>query len=111
MNETEEAIVTVARLPVEDAFGADVKLKVDTLNVEGRWAFVLAKMSGVDLAKTSFAEAAREGLLSNQYAALLTKRQKRWELVDSIIGPTDPAWLSWVDTHEVPQKLFETRDA
>lgn len=111
MTETEEAIVTVARLPVEDAFGAGVKLKVETLNVEGSWAFVLAKVSGVDLAKSSLAEAAKEGGVSNQYAALLTKRQKRWELVDSVIGPTDPAWLAWVETHEVPEKLFETKDA
>ncbi|MGV3620258.1 MAG: hypothetical protein ACO1OB_05555 [Archangium sp.] len=111
MNEIETAIVDVARLPVEDAFGADVKLKVDTVNVEGSWAFVLAKISGVELSKTSLSEAAKEGLVSNQYAALLTKRQKKWELVDSVIGPTDPAWLAWVDTHEAPEKLFETKDA
>lgn len=111
MTETEEAIVAVARLPVEDAFGAGVKLKVETVNVEGSWAFVLAKVSGVDASKTALAEAAKEGGLSNQFAALLTRRQKRWELVDSVIGPTDPAWLAWVDTHEVPEKLFATKEA
>lgn len=109
MTDIEEAIVTAARAPVEDALGSEVKLKVEIVNVEGTWAFVLAKWSGVDASKTALADVEKEGGLSNQYAALLTKRQKRWELVDSVIGPTDPAWLAWVDTHEVPESLFATK--
>ncbi len=105
-----EAIVALARLPVEDTFGTNVNLKVDTVNVEGNWAFVFARWSGVDVSTSPLAEAAKEGLVSNRYAALLVKRPGGWELVDSVIGPTDPAWLAWVETHEAPEALFSLKD-
>lgn len=105
-----DEIVAVARGPLEEALGAGVALHVDTVKTEGDWAFALARFEGVDLTKTALADAAKEGLLSNRYAALLKRSGAGWALVASVIGPTDPAWLAWADEHDAPASLFATSD-
>ena len=106
----EQALVALASGPAQKELGSSVQLKVDTVKAEGPWALVVANLKDADgkpfnYAQTSYAEGAREGFVSHRYAALLRDRNGTWELVTSVIGPTDPAWLAWTE-HGAPESLL-----
>ena len=107
----QDTLVAVAAAPAQKELGAGVKLKVNTVNVEGAWAFVFADLQNadggpVDYARTPYAEGLRDGFVSRGYAALL-KDQGGWQVVTHIIGPTDPAWLAWPSEHGAPESVFK----
>lgn len=109
------ALVDLARAAVEKELSSPVKLDVSTVNTEGDWAFVLAELKAADgkpfdFSKSRLADAAHEGAVSRQCAALLKQRDGRWEVLTSVIGPTDPAWLSWSTAHGAPESLFTLPD-
>lgn len=106
----EQALIALARGPAEKELGSPVQLDVGAVKADGPWALVVANLKGADgkpfnYANTSFAEGAREGFVSHRYAVLFRERGGRWEIVTSIIGPTDPAWLSWTE-HGAPEALL-----
>lgn len=108
-------VVAVARAPVEEALGPEVALDVEALKTEGDWAFVLASLQDAegqpfDFTKSPLAGAAKKGLLSKRYAALLRDHEGRWELIAFVIGPTDAAWLAWPHEHGAPESLFALPD-
>ncbi|WP_404335001.1 hypothetical protein AB2M62_14960 [Sphingomonas sp. MMS12-HWE2-04] len=105
------AILDAARTPVSEALGKPVLFKVDALHHAGDWAFLRAEMqerggAPVDYAGTSKAEAAREGMVSRVYAALLRRTGGRWKVVECAIGPTDVAWAGWAQHHGAPAAIF-----
>lgn len=105
------AILDAARTPVAEALGKPVLFKVAALHRSGDWAFVRAEMqerggAPLDYAGTSKAEAAREGMVSRVYAALLRRTGDRWKVVECAIGPTDVAWADWAQRHGAPAAIF-----
>ena len=105
------AILDAARRPVAEELGRPPLFVVRTLNREGDWAFLFADMQAAggkpfDYAGTRKAEAARRGLVSHAYAALLRRRNGRWQVVEAAIGPTDLAWEGWPARHGAPGALF-----
>ncbi len=107
----EQALVGIARGPAEKELGGTVQLKVSTVKTEGPWALVVADLKGADgkpfnYAQTSYAEGAREGFVSHRYAVLLKDKGGNWEVAQSIIGPTDPAWIAWTE-FGAPESLLQ----
>lgn len=88
-----------------------LRLAAQNARVSGAWAFVLAEMRSddgrpFDFDGTPLAEAAREGYVSRECAALLARRDGRWEVVELRIGPTDAPWEGWAAKHHAPPALF-----
>lgn len=105
------AILDAARAPAEADLGKPVRFVVTRLERRGDWAFLLADMQNphgrpVDFAGSKLAEAAREGMVSHSYAALLRLKGGRWTVVDHATGPTDVAWEGWAADHGAPAELF-----
>lgn len=86
-------------------------LSPQTTRVSGTWAFVIAELrqpggQPFDYAGTPQAEAAREGYLSRQCVALLSRRDGRWQVLELRLGATDVAWSGWAAKHHAPAALF-----
>jgi len=107
-----KGIVDVARQSAEQRLSREVKLRVRQLAVDGPWAFLFAEMQGpdgkpVDYASTPLARAAREGVVSRAFAALLHREGSRWKITASAIGPTDVVWQNWSQEYRAPVQLFD----
>lgn len=105
------AILDAARIPVAEELGKPPLFAVRQLNREGEWAFLFADMQQqggqpFDYSGTRKAEAARRGLVSKSYAALLRKTDRGWRVVEAAIGPTDVAWEGWPAKYGLPEGLF-----
>ena len=106
-------LMDAARVPVVEKLKRDdVRFKVETLKVEGDWAFLVADMQDkagrpIDYAGTPLAEPAREGFLSRTYAALLKREDGRWALKAHALGPTDVAWAEWDRAYGAPSTLIQ----
>lgn len=88
-------------------------LSPQTTRVSGTWAFVVAELrqpggQPFDYTGTPQAEAAREGYLSRQCVALLSRRDGRWQVLELRLGATDVAWSGWAAKHHAPAALFAT---
>lgn len=107
-----KGIADVARHSAEQRLSREVKLRVRHLAVDGAWAFLFAEMQGpdgkpVDYAGTPLAQAAREGVVSRAFAALLHREGSRWTITASSVGPTDVAWQEWSRQYDAPAQLFD----
>ena len=105
------AMLDAARIPVSEELGKPPVLVVKQLNRAGDWAFLFADMqqqggAPYDYTGTPKSEAARRGLVSRSYAALLRKTDHGWRVVEAAIGPTDVAWEGWPAKYGVPRELF-----
>ncbi|MGY4397532.1 hypothetical protein ACVWZA_002726 [Sphingomonas sp. UYAg733] len=105
------ALLDVARAPVSKALGKPVLFQVDRLNRIGDWVFLLAQLADrggapVDYAGTPKADAARHGMVSRRYAALMRREGDLWVVVADAIGPTDVAWADWATRYDAPPALF-----
>lgn len=106
-----KSILDVAREPAEQQLSREVRFRVRRLAVDGPWAFLFAEMQGpdgkpVDYAGTPLAQAAREGVVSRAFAALLRRDGARWRIAASAVGPTDVAWQDWSQKYGTPAQLF-----
>lgn len=104
-------LLDVARAPVSKALGKPVLFKVERLSQIGEWAFLLVQLADrggapVDYAGTPKADAARHGMLSRRYAALLRRENNHWVVVIDAIGPTDVIWGDWASRYGAPPALF-----
>lgn len=106
-----EAILDAARAPLQQTLDQKVQFVVHQIRVGDDWSFVYAKMQradggAIDYSATSYKEAAKEGGVSQDYAALLHQHDGRWTVRAEVVGPTDPAWLAWPEEYKVPEALF-----
>lgn len=109
---TRAAILDAARFPVTEALHKRVLFKVERLHAEGGWAFVAAEMREPDGRRVSYAGTplageARQGFLSDNFAALLRRDGARWVVVAQAVGPTDVPWVTWSADHGAPPALFD----
>ncbi|MDT8760978.1 hypothetical protein MZO42_19945 [Sphingomonas psychrotolerans] len=108
---TRAALLEAARAPATKELGKAPEFRVDRLEREGDWAFLLATMQGpdgqpFDYRETPLAEAAQQGFVSRTYAALLRRGAGGWEVVAKAIGPSDVAWEGWSKQYGAPAALF-----
>lgn len=105
------ALLEAARAPVRAELGREPRFRIDQLDRDGEWAFLLATMQEADgrpfdFAGTPLADAAKHGAVSRTYAALLRRKTGGWEVVAKAIGPSDVAWEDWPTRYGAPAKLF-----
>ena len=105
------ALLEAARAPAGAALGKTPKFRVEQLQRDGDWAFLLATMEEADgrpfdFTGTPLADAAKQGMVSRSYAALLRRKAGGWEVVAKAIGPSDVAWEDWPRRYGAPAKLF-----
>lgn len=105
------ALLDAARGPVEDVLHQPVRFKVDRLKLSGNAAFLLATMEDangrpVSFDRTPLEAAARQGFVSQTYAALLRRTDGGWTVAAKAIGPGDVAWEGWAREFGVPASLF-----
>lgn len=106
-----DQLLAAAREPVEETLGKPPVLVTRELNSEGQWAFLFADLqqqdgTSYDYSGTVKAEAARRGVVSHAYAALLRRDENGWRVVECVIGPTDVAWEGWGRKYNLPASLF-----
>ncbi|WP_410658818.1 hypothetical protein [Amycolatopsis sp. lyj-112] len=114
-----EAIFEAATARLHKAFGDRVQVEVEHFDRIGPWVFLRGRMHGTDgerpyYAGTAYEARRADGTMSDVYVILLKKADdesadndpRSWRLADYAIGPTDVAWLTWPDKHEVPRVLF-----
>ena len=109
------ALLDAAHASVRAALAQPVRFVVERLRVDGDWGFLYAQMQredggAIDYAHTAFADAARAGMRSQDYAALLQRDGERWRVRTQAVGPTDPAWLAWPEQQGAPAALFDDAD-
>ena len=105
------AILDAARAPAAAQLGKPVQFKVERLERSGDWVFLRAAMQDgggrpVRFDGTPLAEAASQGFVSDQFAALLHREGGRWTVKAHAVGPTDVAWEDWDETYGAPPALF-----
>ena len=106
-------LLDTLRTPVAAELGQPVQFVVDTLRVQGDWAFYAGKVQrpdggAIDFARAGFAEQIAEGMFDGPGTYGLMRRQGgRWSVVAYVIGPTDVAYMGWHDEYGAPNSLFE----
>ncbi len=107
------ALRQAALQAVRERLGKDVKgevvFLVDSLRVQGDWAFASLRprrpsLKMIDWKGTIHEERAKEGLLDDGLYALLRREAnekgvKVWRVKEFDLGPTDVSWLAWPDLH------------
>ncbi|MEV7555705.1 hypothetical protein AB0N89_39320 [Amycolatopsis sp. NPDC089917] len=114
-----EAVFRAATARLDEEFGDQVQVAVEQFDRLGPWVFLQGTMRGTQAGRPYYAGTIYEnkradGVMSDVYVALLKKTSettvdddpRSWRLARYAIGPTDVAWLTWPDEHEVPQALF-----
>lgn len=107
-----QELLDIARGPVQKKLGRDVRFDVEQIRAGDGWGFVYAHMQDaegrvIDYAGTPLADAAGQGYVSPDYAALLQDVDGHWEVRADAIGPTDMVWLAWPEEYGAPRALFE----
>ncbi len=107
-------VLNAVRPVVEKETGGPVIFVVSVLNVMGGWAYaeVTPQRPGgekVDWRRTRFREAFEAGAFSGLVLALLRKKDDAWTVLDHFTGPTDVAWLEWVEKYKLPEAFFRQR--
>jgi hypothetical protein len=105
------ALLETARNAAAKELGKAPKFRVDQLQRDGDWAFLLATMQDAegkpfDYRGTPLADAAQQGFVSRTYAALLRRQGGEWNVVVKAIGPSDVAWEGWPTQYGAPASLF-----
>jgi hypothetical protein len=107
-----QAILDALRIPVSGELGAPIEFVVETLRVDGDFAFaqVSAQRPGgeaIDISRTPYAEAEAEGMFDGPtVVALLRQSGGAWSVVTYAIGPTDVVWEPWSAEYGAPAALF-----
>ena len=105
------AILNALRVPVEKSLKQKVQFDIDTIKVQGNWAFVNGmpqNASGGELnySITEYQEAIDEGIFDNNFQALLKKTGGKWKVVTYLIGCTDVCWIGWDEEFKAPKAIF-----
>ena len=108
------ALMDAARVPVQRALGQPVIFVVSTLRSDGNWAYLSARPvqpggQAIDWRQTPFARDWAADMMSDLVMVVMRRDADGWRAVEHVIGPTDVAWLGWVDAHGWPRALFTER--
>ncbi|HQF30017.1 MAG TPA: hypothetical protein PLJ34_01105 [Hyphomicrobiales bacterium] len=109
-----KAILDALRPRVEREIGAPVEFVVDTIRIDGDWAFVSVtpqRPGGrpIDWARTKWADAWRADFMSDVVQTLFRRKGRGWRMVEFAFGPTDVPWWSWKTTYGLPESFFMGR--
>jgi len=105
-----KAILDAIRPAIEAQMRAPVEFQINVMLSDGEWAFVAANPQHpgggeIDMERTAFAGKSDiiDGLTTY---ALVRFVGGRWYHVDDIVGPTDVAYMSWLEQYQVPKAVL-----
>jgi len=106
-----KAITDALRVPVQKKLKQQVVFKVDHLNVQNGWAFLLGAPQrpdggAIDYRDTPYADAYNAGAFGDDVMALLHKVGGQWRVVQYVIGATDVAYMGWDRRFHAPSAIF-----
>ena len=107
-------ILNALRPAIAREIGGNVSFVVHTLRVMDHWAYVSAdpvRPDGrpIDWRTTKFRLDVEADMFSGLVLALLRRSDSgQWTVADYALGPTDVAWVEWIDKHKVPEALFKS---
>jgi hypothetical protein len=106
-----KAILDALRVPVERELKQKIVFSVDTIKVQGTWAFVNGSPQNTNNETpnyngTPYQEAIDSEAFDNNFQALLRKTGKKWRVVKYLIGCTDVCWFDWWKTYKAPKAIF-----
>lgn len=105
-------LLDTLRPVAEQDLGQPVIFVVDSLRVQGRWAFATVHPRtpagwAIDFRLTRHATRMEEGMLGGDAIyALMRQTGARWVVRDYVIGPTDVAYAAWPDQFGAPAQLM-----
>ncbi|WP_428148992.1 hypothetical protein [Brevundimonas sp.] len=106
-------LLDTIRPGIQARVGQPVQFMVDTLRIQGDWAFYAGSIQQpngrpIDFSRTSYAEQLEEGMFDGPGTyALLQRTGGHWRLVDFVVGPTDMYHYGWPEEYGVPMSLVE----
>jgi len=105
------ALLDTLRPAVETKLKQKIVFVVNTINVQGSWAFVDGRVQTPDgkvpnWKNTPFAQAAKYGAQSDGISALLRKNAGSWKVVTNAIGCTDVCYVDWWKRFKAPKAVF-----
>jgi ketosteroid isomerase-like protein len=105
------AAMDAARAEANQQLQKPLKFEHEKIKSSGDWAFVMAQLrtpenKPFDYAGTKLADAAKEGMVSTRFVALLRTTDGVWQIIDHRIGPTDVVWEEWAKKYGAPAEIF-----
>lgn len=105
------AILDALRGPVARLIGGRIEFEVSQMRVFGDWAYVSATPrrpggQAIDWSQTRYAADMKADMMSDLVLGLLRRRGAGWRVVTHAIGPTDVAWIDWIDRYRAPKQVF-----
>ena len=108
-----KAVLDGLRPSIEKDLKQKVVFVVSQLRVYKGWAFVNCRpvkpdLKPIDFTKTRYREDLEQGMFDGDNTfALLKQVNGKWVTKAFVIGPTDVAWISWMETpFFAPKTLF-----
>lgn len=105
-----KAILDAIRPAIEAQMRGPVEFSITIMLSDGEWAFVGANPQRpgggeIDPETTAFAGQSEtmDGLTTY---ALVRYANGRWNHIDDIVGPTDVAYMSWLEQYQVPTAVI-----
>lgn len=110
-----KAVLDALRIPVERELKQKVVFSVDTMKVQGAWAFANGSPLNTNnetpnYRGTRYQEAIDSEAFDNNFQALLKKTGSKWKVVTYAIGCTDVCWYGWWTKYKAPKSIFPATD-
>ena len=105
------ALTDAARVPIATELGRPTLFRIETLRTAGDWAFLMgvpleADGTPFDWQRSPYARSWAADLMSDLVMVLLVRDRQGWRALHHVIGPTDVAWVDWMQIYDLPDTLF-----
>jgi len=105
-----KAILDAIRPAIEAQMRTAVEFQINVMLSDGDWAFVGAnpqRPGGGEIDPETTAFAGKSDMMDGLTTyALVRFANGRWNHVDDIVGPTDVAYMSWLEQYRVPNAVI-----
>ena len=99
------------RPSVENELKQKIVFVINTISVQGSWAFIDGRLQTTDgkvpsWKGTKYADAAKYGAQSDGISALLKRSGSSWRIIAKGIGCTDVCYADWWSRFKAPKAIF-----
>ncbi|MFZ1470172.1 MAG: hypothetical protein WAT09_14510 [Paracoccaceae bacterium] len=106
-----KVLADTARVPVEGLLQQPVIFVISVLNTDGTWAYlqgtpVRPNGKPINWKATPYANDIAQGVMSDTVMSLMLNVDGEWVMMMEAFGPTDVAWVDWLDLYGLPEALF-----